>query len=152
MSRESLSYGVDLFSAPLSAMDMWRPCMDAAARWLPSARVCFGRVHVAWHLGDAVNMVRKQEHEGLRAERDPTLVGTKYLWLESPGSMRPERRSLLSQLKDVRHRTGRAWALKEIASRLCGYTSIGWARKAWPAWGRWHGAASSSRWCVRRGW
>jgi transposase len=116
------------------AMDMWRPYMDAAARWLPNAAVCFDRFHVARHLGDAVNTVRKQEHKRLRAEGDRTLVGTKYLWLENPGSMLPERRSLLSRLKDVCTRTGRAWALKEAASRLWDYVSVGWARKAWLAW------------------
>ena len=116
------------------AMDMWRPYMDAAAKWLPNARVCFDRFHVARHLGDAVNTVRKQEHRRLRAEGDGTLTGTKYLWLESPASMRPERRTLLSRLKDACARTGRAWALKEAASKLWDYVSIGWARKAWLAW------------------
>jgi transposase len=81
-----------------------------------------------------VNTVRKEEHRTLRAEGDRTLVGTKYLWLENPGSMRPERRSLLSRLRDVCTRTGRAWALKEMASRLWGYVSVGWARKAWLSW------------------
>lgn len=72
------------------AMDMWRPYMDAAARWLPNARVCFDRFHVARHLGEAVNAVRKQEHKRLRAEGGGTLTGTKYLWLENPASMRLE--------------------------------------------------------------
>jgi transposase len=116
------------------AMDMWRRYMDAAAKWLPNARVCFDRFHVARHLGEAVNAVRKQEHKRLRAEGDGTLTGTKYLWLESPASMRPERRTLLGKLKDVCTRTGRAWALKEAASRLWDYVRIGWARKAWLAW------------------
>jgi hypothetical protein len=66
----------------------------------------------------------------LRTEGDRTLVGMKYVWLESPGSMLPARRSLLSRLKDVYIRTGRAWTLKEAASRLWDYVSVGWARKA----------------------
>jgi hypothetical protein len=88
-------------SVEVVAMDMWNPHMDAAAKWLPCAKMCFDRFHVARHLGDAVNTVRKAEHRRLRAAGDRTLVGTRYLWLESPASMRPERRSLLSQLKDV---------------------------------------------------
>jgi transposase len=121
-------------SVEVVAMDMWKPYMDAAAKWLPRARVCFDRFHVARHLSDAVNTVRKEEHKRLRAAGDRTLVGTKYLWLESPASMRPERRSLLSQLKDVCTRTGRAWALKEMASKLWDYVSPGWARRGWLAW------------------
>jgi len=116
------------------AMDMWKPYMDAAEKWLPSAKVCFDRFHVARHLGDAVNTVRKEEHKRLRADGDRTLVGTKYLWLESPASVRPERRSLLSQLTGICIRTGRAWALKEMAAKLWDYVSPGWARRAWTAW------------------
>jgi transposase len=121
-------------SVEVVAMDMWKPYMDAAAKWLPCAKVCFDRFHVARHLGDAVNTVRKEEHRRLRAAGDRRLVGTKNLWLESPASMRPERRTLLSQLKDVCTRTGRAWALKEMASKLWDYASVGWARRAWLAW------------------
>lgn len=116
------------------AMDMWRPYMEAAAKWLPNAWVCFDRFHVARHLGDAVNTVRKQEHRALRSEGDRTLTGTKYLWLENPGTMQPERRALLSRLRDACTRTGRAWALKELAAKLWDYVSVGWARKAWTAW------------------
>ncbi len=56
---------------------------------------------------------------------DRTLVGTKYLWLENPASMKPARRTLLSRLKDICTCIGRAWALKEAASRLWDYASIG---------------------------
>jgi transposase len=48
--------------------------------------------------------------------------------------MRPERRSLLSPLKGIRTRTGRTWALKEMAGILWDYVSPGWARRAWLAW------------------
>ncbi|MBU3727761.1 MAG: ISL3 family transposase [Phycisphaerales bacterium] len=89
---------------------------------------------VARHLGDAVNTVRKAEHKRLRADGDRILVGTKHLWLESPASMRPERRSMLSQLKGICTRTGRAWALKELAAKLWDYVSPDWARRAWTAW------------------
>jgi len=116
------------------AMDMWRAYMNAAATWLPKAKVCYDRFHVARHLGEAVNTVRKQEHRSLLEEGDRTLTGTKYLWLESPRRMGRERRKLLSLLRDACVRTGRAWALKEMASRLWSYTSKGWARKGWMAW------------------
>lgn len=115
-------------------MDMWRPYMDAAAQWLPNASVCFDRFHVARHPGDAVNTVRKSEHRALRSEGDRTLTGTKYLWLENPRNMQPKRRAMLSRLKDVCARTGRAWALKEPAGKLWDYASLGWARKALKAW------------------
>ena len=116
------------------AMDMWRPYLNATEKWLPSAKVCFDRFHVAQHLGDAVNTVRKEEHRRLLGEGDRSLTGTKYLWLESPRRMRRDRRLELSRLKAFCTRTGRAWALKEMASRLWDYRSRGWARRGWKAW------------------
>jgi transposase len=120
-------------SAEVEAMDLWRPYVDVAARWLPNAAVCCGRVHVPKHLGEAVNTVCNEEGRRLRTEGDRTLVGTKYLWLESPGSMLPARSSLLAQLKGGCARTGRTRALKRSASRLSNDISVGWARQAWLA-------------------
>ncbi len=60
-------------------MHVWKPYMDAAAKWLPGAKVCFDRFHVARHLRDGVNTVRKEEHTRLRTAGDRTLVGTKCL-------------------------------------------------------------------------
>jgi transposase len=88
---------------------------------------------MASHLGEAANTVRRQEHRSLLKEGDRTLTGTKYLWLESLRTMGRDRRTLLSRLREACGRTGRAWALKEMASRLWGCTSKGWARKAWTA-------------------
>ena len=64
-------------SDELLAIDMRHPYMDAAAKWLPGARVCFDRFHVARHLGDAVTTVRKQERKSLRAVGDQTLADRK---------------------------------------------------------------------------
>jgi hypothetical protein len=86
--------------------------------WLSNARACFDRFHVARHLGDALNAMRKQAYNRLRVEGARTLASTMYLWLQSPPSMRPERGPPLSRLKDISTRTGCAWALKDAALRL----------------------------------
>ena len=51
-------------------------------------------------------------------------------------------RSLLSGLKDSGLKVARAWAIKEMAMDLWGYTSRAWAEKAWT---RWYGWAIRSR-------
>ena len=43
-------------------------------------------------------------------------------------------RQALTGLKGMCTRTGRAWALKELASKLRGYAIAAWARKGWLAW------------------
>ncbi len=88
---------------------------------------------------DATSFQKRYEYVTVVTDLDgrrvlSVLEGTKYLWLESPSSMRTERRSLLSPLKDACTRTGRAWELKEMASKLWDYVSVGWARRAWLAW------------------
>ncbi len=125
VSREAVS---------VVTMDMWRPYIDAAAKWLPHARACFDRFHVARHIGEAVNSVRKQEHSALRAEGDRTLTGTKFLWLENPRAMPRERTTLRTRLRGICARTGLAWALKELAATLWDYATFGWARRGWNAW------------------
>ena len=63
------------------AMDMWMPYIVATVAALPEAntKIAFDKFHVAMHLGDAVDRVRRAENRALRAEGDDTLKGTKHL-------------------------------------------------------------------------
>jgi transposase len=49
----------------------------------------FGKFHVAKHLGDAVDKVRRREHKTLKAAEDDRLAGTRYDWLRNPAAMEP---------------------------------------------------------------
>ncbi len=46
-------------------MDMWPAFINATRESLPRAeeRIIFGKCHVAKHLGEAVDKVRRQEHK-----------------------------------------------------------------------------------------
>ncbi len=52
-------------------MDMWPAFINATRESLPRAeeRIIFGKCHVAKHLGEAVDEVRRQEHKALMAMR-----------------------------------------------------------------------------------
>lgn len=126
----------------VAAMDMWPAYMNAVARHLPNARIAFDKFHVAKHLGEAVDLVRRREHRELMGRGDDSLKRTKYLWLQKPGRMRDDRRAWLRSLVSGSLKTARAWAMKESAMRLWYYASRTWARRAWEAWLRW---ASRSR-------
>jgi transposase len=121
----------------VAAMDMWPAYINAVKQHLPNAKIAFDRFHIAKHLGDAVNAVRKDEHRELLAEGDTTLTKTKYVWLQKPNRMKRPRRLLLTQLIHSSLRTARAWALKETASKLWHYVSETWARRAWNEWIGW---------------
>jgi len=121
------------------AMDMWDPYIQATLKHVPNAgkKICFDKFHVAKHLGEAVDQVRRQEHRTLLKQGDETLKGTRYLWLQNPENMSEERWQDLEELRRSSLKSARAWQLKEVAMGLWGYLRPGWAIKAWRWWIGW---------------
>lgn len=122
------------------AMDMHQPYIRVVTDALKNGanKIAFDKFHVASHLGEAVDKVRRQEHRELTARGDETLKGTKYLWLMNEENMdRPEHRATFEALKQCSLRTARAWAIKDTAMELWAYLSPVAAEKAWRKWIRW---------------
>ncbi len=121
------------------AIDMWGPYITATQKHVPSAntKIAFDKFHVAKHLGDAVNRVRREEHRELQREGDDRLKGSRHLWLTNPQNMRPDRWQDFARLRKSSLRTARAWALKETAMDLWHYVHRGWATKQWEKWIQW---------------
>jgi transposase len=63
------------------AMDMHQPYIQSTLAFVPEAdkKIAFDKFHVAKHLGDAVDKVRRREHKELQRAGDETLKGTKYI-------------------------------------------------------------------------
>ena len=61
------------------AMDMWDPYVDSVRAHVKDAdeKIVFDKFHVAQHLSQAVDGVRRKENKELRAKGDQRLVGTK---------------------------------------------------------------------------
>jgi len=129
----------ELLEIEAIAMDMHMPYIRAVENsiWKAEEKICFDKFHVAQHLGDAVDKVRRQEHRSLLEQDDHTLTGSKYTWLQNPWNMGTKARASLKRLKDIALKTARAWALKENAMSLWQYVSRTWAQKAWKAWISW---------------
>jgi transposase len=125
-------------------MDMWAPYIAATRAFVPDAdeKIVFDKFHIAKHLGDAVDRVRRQENRELRAEGDNRLVKTKYDWLRNPDNMSSDHWREFSPLRTSCLKVARAWAIKESAMLLWGYVRRGWAERMWR---RWHGWAIRSR-------
>ena len=116
------------------SMDMWPAYIGATRDAIPDAdeKICFDKFHVAKHLGDAVDKVRRAEHTALMKGGDERLKGSKYLWLQNPDNMSEERwEERFSVLRASALKTARAWAVKEEAMTLWTYVARGWASKAW---------------------
>jgi transposase len=120
-------------------MDMWDPYIKSTRRHVPNAdaKIAFDKFHVIKQLTHAVDLVRRKEHKALRAQGDTTLTRTKYYWLQAPRRMTAERRASFASLRNSSLKTARAWAIKELGTKLWHYRHAGWAHKAWMRWYGW---------------
>jgi transposase len=121
------------------AMDMWDPYVNSTRKHLPDAesKIVYDKFHIAKHLSEAVDLVRRRESKHLRAAGDDRLVGTRYDWLRHPARMSPEDRKEFASLRDSNLKTARAWALKEAMMAFFGYFYERPARKHFRWWHNW---------------
>jgi transposase len=126
------------------AMDMWEPYEQSVREHVADAddKIVFDKFHIAQHLGDGVDKVRRQENKELRAAGDDRLVGSKYQWLRNPSNFNAHQWYLFRALRRSNLRTARAWAMKEQIMALWEYQREKPARKFFGCWYRW---ASHSR-------
>lgn len=126
------------------AMDMWDPYIASTRAHLKDAdnKIVFDKFHIAKHLSEAVDRVRRQENKELRSEGDDRLVGTKYDWLRHPASFASDAWQKFKALRESTLKTARAWALKETGMTLFTYRYTASARSFFK---RWYGWASRCR-------
>ena len=117
------------------AMDMWGPYIRTTTSRVPQGweKIAFDKFHIAKHLGEAVDQVRRAEQ---RRRHDSALKGSRFLWLTNPQNMNRRRWKEFAGLRESTLQTARAWAYKEHAMTLWRYRSRAWAQKAWLAWYR----------------
>lgn len=115
------------------AMDMWQGYIASVGSKVPGARdkIAYDKFHIAQHLSQAVDKVRRQENRALLDTGDEQLKGTKYLWLRHPDRLSEDTWQDFEPLRESVLKTARAWAIKELAMSLWHYRSRGWARRAW---------------------
>ena len=120
-------------------MDMWGPYIAATLEMIPEAlkKIAFDRFHVAKHLGDAVDKVRRAEHRALLKEGNEILTGTRYQWLKGRGRKTHREKLAFARLRAGTRRTAQAWELKEAAANLWRYKSRSWAIAGWNPWLDW---------------
>lgn len=121
------------------AIDMWDPYENSIRAHLPGAqqKIVYDKFHVAKHLGEAVDRVRRAENKVLRKEGDNRLVGTRHQWLRNPDNFSDQQWRDFRRLREGKLKTARAWALKEQAMVLWDYRSEAAARKHFAWWYRW---------------
>jgi transposase len=121
------------------AMDMWDPYINSVRNHLPEAdrKIVFDKYHIAGHLGEAVDRVRRQERKDPTEDGKNCLIGTKYLWLRNPANFTDAAWNAFKSLRESTLKTARAWALKESAMALFDFVYESAARKHFNWWYNW---------------
>lgn len=96
------------------AVDMWATFINSAEEHVPEADIVHDRFHIAKHLGEAVDQVRRAEHKALKKEGDERLTGSRYLWLTREENLSEEKAAAFEDLKEAKLKTSRAWALVDL--------------------------------------
>ena len=125
--------------APIEAVavDMWEPFMNAIHPKAPGAELVHDKFHVAAHWNEAVDQVRRAEHKELMAAGDETLKGSRQLWLYNPMNFSDEQAASFAALRDRGLKVARAWAAKELFTKLWTYRYEGAARRFFKGWFGW---------------
>jgi len=124
------------------ALDMAPAFIAASRAAVPQADRVHDKFHVAKHLNEAVDAVRRAEHKDLMAQGDETLKHTRQLWLFNPLHFTEEKAADFEHLKWSGLKVARAWAIEELLSKLWNYCYEGSARKFFK---HWYGRAARSK-------
>ncbi len=130
----------ELAAVEAVAMDMWEAYIQSTQAHLPDAaqKIVFDKFHIAQHLNNAVDEVRRVEHRALRAEGYDWLAGTKFDWLRNPARFSLAAwRTFVSFVRETKLKTGRAWALKEMLMTMWQFVYPGAAERHFEAWYAW---------------
>ena len=95
-----------------AAMDMGAGYMAATKQAAPQAAIVHDKFHISKPLNEAVDKVRREEHQRLREMGDESLTGTRFLWLQG-AAVTGERALSFEELCERNLKTARAWAHKE---------------------------------------
>ena len=96
------------------SIDMSLPYIKAIKKHFKHADIVFDKFHIAKHLNDAVDKVRRKENAIITKENDKNLIGTKYLWLKGLEHLSDEATAEIERLVKAEYNVADAWRIKEL--------------------------------------
>jgi transposase len=115
--------------------DMWKPFIKVIASMCGNAINVLDPFHIAKHLNEAVDQVRRGEQSRLRTkEQRARAKGGRFLLLKRSTKVRGKARAKLNAVLASLGATSRAWELKESFRRFWLYRSPTWAAAYLKAW------------------
>ena len=118
--------------------DMWKPYLKVVAKKAGHALHILDRFHIAKHMSEAIDRVRRAEVRSLRQRgRQPLLTKARWLLLKRPVNQTRAQRARLRELVQHNLRAVRAMLLREWFDDFWHYRSVDWA------------GAFLDEWCVQ---
>ena len=117
--------------------DMWRPYLNVIADEASQALNVLDRFHIAKHMNQAVDEVRRAEGSRLKTqskEKAGQLKHMRWTLLRNKSRVRGKARQKLNALVASKLATARAWELKEAFAHFWTYKSVNWAGGFLDAW------------------
>jgi transposase len=100
-------------------------------------KIVFDRFHIAAHMNDAVDKVRRGENKVMRADGDERLVGSKHMWLYGEENLPDKYAASFAALRSSNLKTARAWAIKESLRGFWEQPSRAAGERWWQRWYSW---------------
>jgi len=98
------------------AMDMSDAFTNSVLALVPEGRtkIVYDRYHVSQNMGKAVDEVRRQEQAQMTKDEAKSMKGSRYWWLYNPNHIPSRLVRRFRQLRDIAHKTAKAWEFKEL--------------------------------------
>jgi len=94
-------------------MDMWKGYIAGFTRFCKNTNILFDHFHIAKHLNDAMDKLRKTELKRLTDENKEIIKGKKWILLKRYHNLRRNQKSILKELLRMNRRLCKAYLLKE---------------------------------------
>ena len=108
--------------------DMWKAYLKVVAKKAGHALHILDRFHIAKHMSDAIDQVRRAEVRSLRQRgRQPLLTKARWVLLKRKENQTPAQRARLRELLQHNLRAVRAMLLREWFDHFWRYRSVDWA-------------------------
>ncbi len=115
--------------------DMWKPYLKVIAKKAGDAIHVLDRFHIMAHMGKAIDEVRAQETNELKANGyEPILTKTRWLLLKRPENLTDKQDTKLSELLQYNLKSIRSYLLKEEFQLFWTYSSAYWAGRFLDKW------------------
>lgn len=114
--------------------DMWKAYLKVIAEKAQAALNVLDPFHVAKHLNEAVDTVRRGEQSRMNKHLRSSMKRGRFLLLKRGSRVRGRARAKLNAILKSMRQTARAWELKEAFRRFWGYRSEFYAAAFLRAW------------------